>query len=104
MLTLNIGLVKEMFFAIEFCRSDIFMPIVMGFPGNVRFKLTSELKLLLKYCGFMGSKLFLVLLSEIKLTLEENAHKGFDLASFLCDQTTETLFCASLYGNPCRNC
>ena len=100
MLTFNIGLVKEMFFAIEFCRSDIFMPMVMGLPGNVRFKLISELKLLLKYCGFRGSKLFLVLLSEIKLTLEENAHNGFDLASFRCDQTTETLFCALLYGKP----
>jgi hypothetical protein len=82
-LALKIGLVSDMFFAIEFWRSEIFIPIVTGLPGNDLFKFMSELKLLLKYWGLIGSKLFFVLLSEIKLTLDENAQYGFDFASFL---------------------
>ena len=65
--------------------------MVNGFPGNIRLILISELKLLLKYSGFIGSKLFLELLSEIKFTFEEKPQKGFDLTSFLCDQFILTL-------------
>ena len=82
-LALNMGLIKEIFLANEFWRTEIFMPIVKGFPGNNRLILISELKLLLKYSGFIGSKLFLELLSEIKFTFEEKSQYGFDFTSLL---------------------
>ena len=44
----NIGLTNEILSAKEFCLNEIFIPILMGFPGKLLFKLISELKELLK--------------------------------------------------------
>ena len=103
-LTFMTGLSKEIVLAFEFCRKDIFKPVLMGFPGKFLAKLMSELKLLLKYSGLIGSKEFLELLSEIKLTLDEKSQNGLDFGAFRCDQTTVTLFCFRLVGNPLLNC
>jgi len=60
---------------------DNFIPIESGFPGNKRLMLISELNELLKYCSLIGSKLFFVVLSEMKFTFEEKFQYGFDFAS-----------------------
>ena len=78
----KIGLTKDIDSAKEFCLKETFSPIFNGFPGKLRFRLMSELNELLKYVGFIGSKLFLVSLSEIKLTFEENDQNGFDFRAF----------------------
>ena len=64
---------------------EIFMPMLNGLPGKALFKLMSELKELLKYSGLIGSRLFFVVLSEMKLTFEEKLQNGFDFASLRCD-------------------
>jgi hypothetical protein len=100
----KIGLTKDIDSAKEFCLKETFNPIFKGFPGKLRFRLMSELNELLKYVGFIGSKLFLVSLSEIKLTFEENDQFGFDLRAFRCDQKIVALLFVSLEGNPVRYC
>ena len=70
---------------------EILAPMVNGFPGKKRVRLMSELKELLKYSGFIGSGLFLDLLSEMKLTFEVKFQKGFDFCCLLCDHVTVSL-------------
>ena len=69
-LTFKIGLTNAISLATEFCRKENFIPVVKGLPGKRRLILMSELKLVLKYSGFIGSRLFFDVLSEIKLTFD----------------------------------
>ena len=89
---MNTGASSEMFLESEFWRTESFIPAVIGFPGNERFKLMSELKLLLKYCSFNGSRLFFDWLSEIKLTFDEKFQYGFERCSFLWTHEMLNLF------------
>ena len=84
-LAFKTGLTNAIFFAMEFWRIEIFIPMLKGFPGNERLILMSELNELVKYSGLIGSKLFFAVLSEMKFTFDEKLQNGFDFGAFRWD-------------------
>ena len=72
-------------------------------PGKFLLRLMSELKLLLKYCEFSGSRLFFDLLSEMKFTLELKSQYGLDLGNFRWFHVMLNLLLASFDGKPLLN-